>query len=159
MATTFSAGVSALMSWLEARMNPPPAPSVEMRSRTAVRTSSGVPNRRMYVHVVAAVAGLQMFAAYAPVVLEHAVPKNLRRRADVPRLQPANVDLQSPQQVLMAIDLQVLHHVAVHFGFGLGVGGRTVGTLSLGGGQYALARSHGVLHFIGLVFIRRQPLA
>ena len=43
MARMLSAGVSALMSWLEASTYPPPAPRVAMRSRTAACTSSVVP--------------------------------------------------------------------------------------------------------------------
>ena len=88
-----------------------------------------IPNRRMHVHVVAAVVGLQVLGADPPVIFEHAVVERLERRADVPRLQPPHVHLQPAEQALIAVHLQMFHHVAVHLRLRLVVGGGPIGAL------------------------------
>ena len=79
----------------------------------------GVPERRMDVHVVAAVGRLEPLGADAPIILENAVFEGAEGRPDVARLQAADIDLEPPQQVLVARDLEMIHHGTVDVRLGL----------------------------------------
>ncbi len=94
------------------------------------------------MHVVAAVDRLQVLGADAPIILEDPVLERPERRSDVARLQPPDVDLEPPQQVLVALDLQVVHHIPVDVRLGFVVGGRPVGHPAIDGGEDSFAGRH-----------------